>query len=79
MCVHPRVYWVCVHECWWLREAGGLGSFVAEVTGGCGMCIVSRIANAVQPPVFFFFDMHKMSALSHNENMISYVCCLSGV
>lgn len=53
----------------------------AGVTGGCGTSIVSRIANALSSPQLFkkkfFFDMHKMSAVSHNENMIGYVCCLS--
>lgn len=70
MSVCSRVYRVCVHECWCPRETGGLGSFGAGVTGGCGMS---------QPPVIylFIFDMHKMSALPHNENMIGYVCCLS--
>lgn len=43
------------------------------------MSIVSRIANALSSPQLFkfFLDMHKMSAVSHNENMIGYVCCLS--
>lgn len=46
---------LCVHECWCPRETGGLGSFGAGVTGGCGMSGVSRIADALFSPQLFIY------------------------
>lgn len=61
---------------WGRPEALDLLELELQVVVGCPSWAGSLMLHPA-PSYLIFFDMYEMSALSHNENMIGYACCLS--